>query len=264
MLSYDMYLFFHLKEFFLLRRLLQNTSFLVIVTYILMQLSTGFIAVALLTFTDLDEYSALIFPNIGAFLVGLILIWYLLRHRLRKERQENPITIGRIVLWSVIGFFLAYGSQIIAATIEMQWLDIQPGSENTQFIVELAQVNIWFILLPAIIGPIIEELVFRKVIFGALRKWMNIHVAAIIGALIFSVVHLDLEHTLIYFAMGLVFTFLYVQTKRIIVPIIAHMSMNTLVVVAQVLIGPENLEDLLEQLEQMQDKVSFFLLGGWF
>lgn len=245
-------------------RILQNKNFQVIVTYILMQLSTLTMTVFLLIYTDIDEYSAIIYPNIGAFLVGLLIIWLLLRERLRREREQNPITIGRLILWSIIGLFLALFSQSIMATIEMELLEIDPGSENTQFIVELAQMNIWFILLPAIIGPIIEELVFRKVIFGSLQKRMNIHVAAIIGALVFALAHFDLEHTLIYFAMGLVFTFLYVKTKRVIVPIIAHMAMNTLVVVTQVLLGPEKLEEMLEQLEQIQEKASFILLGGWF
>lgn len=245
-------------------RILQNKNFQVIVTYILMQLSTLTMTVFLLIYTDIDEYSAIIYPNIGAFLVGLLIIWLLLRERLRREREQNPITIGRLILWSIIGLFLALFSQSIMATIEMELLEIDPGSENTQFIVELAQMNIWFILLPAIIGPIIEELVFRKVIFGSLQKRMNIHVAAIIGALVFALAHFDLEHTLIYFAMGLVFTFLYVKTKRVIVPIIAHMAMNTLVVVMQVLLGPEKLEEMLEQLEQIQEKASFILLGGWF
>lgn len=221
-----------------------------------MQLGTGFVAVALLTFTDLDEYSALIFPNIGAFIIGLIIIWALLRDRLRKERKSNPLSIGKIIGWSALGFVLSWVSQIIMIAIEMEWLGIEPGSENTDFIVELSQMNIWFLLLPAIIGPIVEELVFRKVIFGSLQKRMNLHVAAIIAALIFAVVHLDLEHTLIYFSMGLVFTFLYVKTKRIIVPIIAHMSMNTLAVVVPMFFDPE-------ELEQMREQLTFILLGGW-
>lgn len=240
-----------------LARLFKNRNFQVILTYILMQLSTGIVAVALLTLTDIDEFSALIFPNIGAFIIGLIIIWFLLRSRLHNERQQHPIGLKKIVVWSIIGFFLAWGGQLLAITIEMQMLDIQPGSENTDFVVQLAQQNIWFLLLPAIIGPIIEELVFRKVIFGSLRNRMGVHASAVVAALIFAVVHMDLEHTLIYFVMGLVFTFLYVKTNRIIVPIIAHMSMNTMAVVAQMIIDPE-------QLEEMREQLTFILLGGWF
>lgn len=221
-----------------------------------MQLSTGIVAVALLTLTDIDEFSALIFPNIGAFIIGLIIIWSLLRSRLRDEREQYPIGLRKIIAWSIIGFFLAWIGQLIAIAIEMQILDIRPGSENTDLVVQLAQQNIWFLLLPAILGPIIEELVFRKVIFGSLRNRMGIHASAVVAALIFAVAHMDLTHTLIYFVMGLVFTFLYVKTNRIIVPIIAHMSMNTMAVVAQMLVDPE-------QLEEMREQLTFILLGGW-
>lgn len=240
-----------------LARLFKNRNFQVIATYILMQFSTLIVSIALLTFTEMDEFSALIFPNIGAFIIGFIIIWSLLRNRLREEREQHPIGLGKIIAWSIIGFFLAWIGQILAITIEMQVLGIQPGSENTDFVVQLAQENIWFLLLPAIIGPIIEELVFRKVIFGSLRNRMGVHASAVVAALIFAVVHMDLEHTLIYFVMGLVFTFLYVKTKRIIVPIIAHMSMNTMAVVAQMLIDPE-------ELEKMREQLTFILLGGWF
>lgn len=240
-----------------LARLSKNRNFQVVVTYILMQFSTLVVSIVLLSLTDIDEFSALIFPNIIAFMIGLIIIWSLLRSRLQAEREQYPIGLRKIIVWSIIGFFLAWGGQILAITIEMQLLDIQPGSENTDFVVQLAQENIWFLLLPAIIGPIIEELVFRKVVFSSLRKRMGIHVSAVVAALIFAVVHMDLEHTLIYFVMGLIFTFLYVKTNRIIVPIIAHMSMNTLAVVAQMLVDPE-------QLEEMREQLTFILLGGWF
>jgi len=55
--------------------------------------------------------------------------------------------------------------------------------------------------------------------------------------------------------MGVVFAFLYVKTKRIIVPILVHMLMNTIVVMAQLLIDPE-------LLEQMQEQAQFIFFGG--
>src|SRR5690625_784000 len=143
----------------------------------------------------------------------------LLKNNLREERKAHPLTIGRIIGWSILGLLLAWGGQILAATIEMEILDIAPGSENTDLIVQLTQMNIIFLLLPALLGPIVEELVFRKVIFGAMRRRVNVHMAAIFSALIFAFFHLDFDHLLIYFTMGLVFTFIYVKTKRIIIPI---------------------------------------------
>ena len=55
--------------------------------------------------------------------------------------------------------------------------------------------------------------------------------------------------------MGFTFAFLYVQTKRIIVPIFAHVMMNTIVVVMQ-LYRPKYIE---QHSEQMQ-----LIIGGLF
>jgi len=240
-----------------LQSLFRNRSFLVILTYILMQLSTGIVTAFLLMFTSLDQYDAIIYPNIVSFSVGLIIIYLILKEDLHNERLENPLAISRIIGWALLGMIIAYFSQGIAGAIEMYVLDIQPGSENTEVIVGLLEKNIIFLLLPAILGPIIEELVFRKVIFGALRKRMNLHLATVIGALIFALAHFDFAHTLIYFVMGLVFTFLYVKTKRIIVPILAHMGINSLVVVIQMFVD-------VEELEQILNELNVILLGGWF
>lgn len=240
-----------------MQSLFRNRSFLVILTYILMQLSTGIVTAFLLMFTSLDQYDAIIYPNIVSFSVGLIIIYLILKEDLHNERLENPLAISRIIGWALLGMIIAYFSQGIAGAIEMYVLDIQPGSENTEVIVGLLEKNIIFLLLPAILGPIIEELVFRKVIFGALRKRMNLHLATVIGALIFALAHFDFVHTLIYFVMGLVFTFLYVKTKRIIVPILAHMGINSLVVVIQMFVD-------VEELEQILNELNVILLGGWF
>ena len=79
------------------------------------------------------------------------------RH-LDKMRSTVPATIG----WIFIGFFLAFFSQSIAGMIEMYVLGIKPGSENTARLMEIAKTTPWFLIVISIIGPILEEIVFRK------------------------------------------------------------------------------------------------------
>lgn len=237
--------------------LFPKNHLLVMLTYIAMLLSSAVIPLALHELRGVDPFTTVIYVNIVAFIIGIIIIYFLLKNDLHEAKELYPLPIQKIILWSLGGLFLAWGGQMFAVVIEMEILDIQPGSENTDLIVRLTEMNIWFLLLPALLGPIVEELVFRKVIFGTLRKRINIHIAAIISSLIFAFFHLDFDHILIYFVMGLVFTFLYVKTNRILIPIIVHMTMNTIAVVAQLLIDPEELDRLREQL-------SFIFLGGWF
>jgi len=147
---------------------------------------------------------------------------------------------------------MALIAQTIAGMIEIHILGIKTTSENTQILMDITRSIPIFMILTALIAPILEEIVFRKIIFGTLYKRTNFFIAGLISALIFGFVHGEPQHILIYASMGFVFAFLYVKTKRIIVPIIAHMAMNSLVVITQYSLTPEDIEKMQKQLEQMQ------------
>ena len=57
--------------------------------------------------------------------------------------------------------------------------------------------------------------------------------------------------------MGFTFAFLYVKTNRIIVPIFAHVAMNTLVVVVQS-VFKEDIERLIREAEKIQSFIGGF------
>lgn len=224
-----------------------------------MQMIVAFIAPILHFGFGIEMLDAAVYAYIGSFIVALIMILSLMKNDLKEEKLKHPLSIGQIIGWSVAGLFLAWIAQAIAVTIEMQLFGIDPASENTEVIVDFTRSNILFILIPAIIAPILEEIIFRKILFGTFYKKMNFFLAALLSSLIFAVLHLDFTHLLIYATMGFVFAFLYVQTKRIIVPIIVHMAINTIAVLGQLLIDPE----MLEKMEQMQKNIQLILLGGF-
>ncbi len=224
----------------------------VIIVYLIMQLSTYPAALLIAAFFPEHYVQLNIYWLIFSFSLALVIVLLLMRPDMKMPAHRDAATTSGIILWSILGVFLAYFAQVFAASIEMYLLDIEPGSENTMAIMEIARMNAFFIFIPAIIAPILEEIIFRKIIFGSLYKRMNFFFAALLSAFIFAVVHLDFEHLLIYIAMGFVFAFLYVKTKRILVPILVHAGMNSLVVFIQYNLDPEDIEKMLEQLEQMQ------------
>src|SRR5690625_3276669 len=114
-----------------------------------------------------------------------------------------------------------------------------------------------FLLIPAIFAPILEELVFRKIILGTLYRRMNLLWAAILSSLAFGVIHLDLTHLLIYTGMGLVFSDLYVKTKRSMATILLHMGMNTITDLMQLTVDIEELERIQNEIGSM-----FNFIGG--
>jgi len=231
---------------------LKKEYWFILIAYIVMQLS-GAIGVPLLMFIgsllgksqhEMAELSVSLWIVISfslTFIISLIL--------LRKEwtnpiRSENTLSPRESIYWAVGGIFLAFFAQIAAANIEY-WLGIEMGSENTEQIVNLIKTAPIVILVTSILGPILEEIVFRKILFGALYTRMNFFLAGLISSLIFALAHGEPEHVILYSAMGFTFAFLYVKTKRILVPIFAHVSMNTIVVMMQ--LNP----DWIQKLQQL-------------
>lgn len=78
-----------------------------------------------------------------------------------------------------------------------------------------------------------EELVFRKVVFGVLLDHIGVVGGAVVSSLLFAFIHFD-GHLLLYSSMGFVFCYLYYRTKNIGTPILAHALMNTLAVLANI------------------------------
>ena len=233
----------------------------IILAYIVMQLSGGIGAPLLLKFElgrglalEQAQVNAVAYWSIISFTVTLLLVLILLRKELFSPtptlRGAEKASIGMSVLWAVIGIFMAFFAQSFAIMLETA-IGIEQGSENTQTIISIITKVPLFAVITAIVGPILEEVVFRKIIFGSVYKKTNFFIAALISSIIFGLAHFEIEHLLLYSAMGFTFAFLYVKTQRILVPIFAHVAMNTIVVVTQVLMQDE-LEQILNEMEQVQ------------
>lgn len=224
----------------------------VLLTYIITQLSVIALAPLLYIITPLDQFEASIYGNILGFILGLVVILLILKPEMKPNQVRGASTIGETIMWSILGVFMALISQYIAGLIEIYVFGIKTSSENTQVLMSITRSIPLFMILTALIAPILEEIVFRKIIFGAIYKRTNFFIAGLISALIFGFIHGEPKHILVYASMGFVFAFLYVKTKRIIVPIIAHMAMNSLVVITQFSLTPEDIEKMQKELEQMQ------------
>jgi uncharacterized protein len=243
---------------------LKKEYWYVIIAYIVMQLSS-LVGVPIIAFIgaamgkSLDEMQTLAIPYwlVISFSLTLLIILLILR----KERNINAdlrevSSPASSAAWAFAGVFLALFAQSIAGSIESM-LGIEMGSENTQEIIKLIERFPVVILVSSIIGPILEEIVFRKIIFGSLHRKMNFFLAALISSVIFALAHMEPEHVILYSAMGFTFAFLYVKTKRIIVPIIAHVTMNTMVVLLQSVFR-EDIERMIKEAEKIQSFIGGF------
>ena len=179
------------------------------------------------------------------------------------HKNKNRIELGSktdgllTTVWIIGGVVLAYLSQIIAGVINIYVFNNPVESQNTTEIVD----SPWMILVVVLFGPIIEEYVFRRAIFGEIYEMIPINstaqkvlaflAAGLVSGLIFAVAHADFTHILIYLSMSYVFSFLYVITGRLFVPIFVHVIMNGIVVLLQTVFA-----DFLQEAEEIQNQLN--------
>lgn len=237
----------------------------ILLSYMLLQLSTS-VGVSIFSLLHIGQTMTERFAywTIFSFTLAFIIILFLLRNERKDERlfRGEPSSVAGTIGWAIGGFFLAIFAQSLAANIEINIFGVAPGSENTQMIVSIIEVTPLVIIVTSILGPILEEIIFRKILFGALYVRTNFIVAALISSLLFSLLHGEPQHLLLYASMGFTFAFLYVKTKRIIVPIFAHVAMNTMVVIIQTIFR-EDIEKMMKQFEEIQlEQQVQVIIGG--
>ena len=236
-------------------------SLFIILTFIVVQVAVIPVGIVIgLMYQDLTQAELVekIMPyQFGAFVLGAIAVIILGNTHKDKnifERSEKKSPLYATVLWIIGGTFLAYTSQIVAGLINVYLLGNPVERHNTEGIIDMVLGAPYMVILVVVLGPIIEEYVFRRAIFAELyelmakmNKVVAFLLAGLISGVVFALAHWDFTHIIIYLAMSYTFSFVYLMTKRLIVPIMVHMLMNGIVVLLQVA-----LKDQIEAIEKLQ------------
>lgn len=164
--------------------------------------------------------------------VVLAIFYFKQREPLAIESAVKKASAPKIVIYGLVGIFVALILQSIAVMLESALFGEATPSENTQNIIQMIMEAPAFILATTVAGPIMEEFVFRRSILGIISRYSNFWVGAVISSLLFAFAHND-GHLLIYFFLGFFFSLEYKATGRIWTSMITHVGMNTLVVLVQ-------------------------------
>jgi uncharacterized protein len=140
---------------------------------------------------------------------------------------------------------------VVAASGEAQ------TSQNQAGLQELAQqIPAWLMVpLLVIVGPFVEEYIFRHLLIGKLSRRVNIWICCALSVVLFAALHIVGQEAvtfaalLPYLAMGATLVFVYVWTGRnLMFAYFVHAAKNLLAVVFIYAIPPE----VFEQLQQVQ------------
>lgn len=90
---------------------------------------------------------------------------------------------------------------------------------------------IFQLIATAVIAPVVEELIFRGLIFKRLRIRLGFVPSALVASIIFGVLHGNFVQFVYAFFMGLFFSYVYEKYKTIWAPIIFHSGANFISVI---------------------------------
>ncbi|WP_430787250.1 CPBP family intramembrane glutamic endopeptidase [Virgibacillus flavescens] len=136
--------------------------------------------------------------------------------------------------WQVpLCWLLIFLTEIIFVVLFFGDIENLPDRQSSAQIMEITPfIFIMVYLTYAIFTPILEEIIFRAGLLQALENKLNAPVAMIGSSLLFMIVHGVPVVMPALFVMGLSFAYLYQKHKSIYAPIILHMFINGINVIA--------------------------------
>ncbi|KRE91715.1 CPBP family intramembrane glutamic endopeptidase [Arthrobacter sp. Soil764] len=120
----------------------------------------------------------------------------------------------------------------------------------------MQQVPAWLMVpLLVVVGPFVEEYIFRHLLIGKLGRRLNIWICCALSVVLFAALHIvgqeaiTLTALLPYLAMGATLVFVYMWTgKNLMFSYFVHAAKNLLAVILVYAIPPE----LFEQMQNIQ------------
>ncbi len=156
-------------------------------------------------------------------------IVFLLFKKLVKA-YEFPKHKMKVWQW-ILAFMIVYGIGIsINLVTNIIYIIIRlfnPSFMDTNNLIELMSNMHPFlsVLIIGILAPIIEELVFRKLLIDRLIPYGEA-IAILLPGIIFGIFHGNLQQCFFAAAIGIFFSFIYVKTGKIQYTVFMHMGIN--------------------------------------
>lgn len=135
-------------------------------------------------------------------------------------------TVGGLPI--IYGFFIA-GAIVWVALFKDAW---GGGDEQLQEVVRQlrdapdATLRVVILFSAVVVAPLVEELIFRGFLYPVLKRFSDRFFAAVVSALIFSVVHGNIPGLFPLFMLGLALVLVYELSGCLWVPVALHAVFN--------------------------------------
>ena len=149
---------------------------------------------------------------------------------LKKQRMlgaygYKSVFFAKYLLIVPFAISFMYAANMVVVFVEKLFPSISHSFDETAKAVYGA--DLWMQIATAVIlGPIVEELIFRGLMYIRLKRMFGPSVAAFVTGLIFGIYHMNISQGIYAFIFSFGAIFVYERYKNICAPIIFHMVAN--------------------------------------
>lgn len=184
-------------------------------------------AVASLAPSLLEDYNfTIILSSVIQYLIAFPVTLLLVRRIPKAAPEKHNLSVKSFLKYGAVSLLLMQVGNSLSSTImtymELALGDVPDNSVNTL----LSETNLLLsALIVGIIGPVVEELLFRKLFIDRLTPYGEA-VAIFFPALMFGLFHGNLYQFFYAFFIGCAFSLIYVRTGKIGYSVLLHIFVN--------------------------------------
>ncbi len=184
------------------------------------------------TMTRMLEALSRYMPDIGIVsavltLVGYFIFFKIQKKSLFKEIKVKPIrvtTAGAMFSFGICALFaVSIGLSLFYSLFPE--LSNYSNSETIDQLLSGGNPVMQFFSISIVTG-IIEETIFRGLIYNTLKKTMSVPFAVILSSVIFGIAHMNIEQFFYTSLLGVLMALVYEKYNTIFAPIIVHATFN--------------------------------------
>lgn len=191
------------------------------------------------------------------YLFGIPILRAMLKPLPRAEISKGNFSKGRLFQCFLISITMMTIGNLVATGL-VGIVEVITGKSATNNLAEIIGmtdpfVNFIFVVL---IGPLLEEVVFRKIIIDRTVRFGERN-AMILSGVMFGLFHMNLYQFFYATALGMIFAYVYIRSGKLLYTYILHAAINFLGSIVAVFIATAAEGDTLTLIQQGQfDQVS--------
>ena len=154
------------------------------------------------------------------------ILLFLMRKMEKQDLEKQKLSFKKFLLYLSITFTLMWIGNILGIAITSAIGSLFSMDINNPVHTLINSTDIWLnLMLISIVGPIFEEIFFRKLLIDRTIKY-GAKVSIILSAVIFGFFHGNINQFFYAFLLGGFFAYVYIKTGKIIYTIVLHIFIN--------------------------------------